>query len=468
MKLVKLFKLGNGLTLSLLMGLAITLLATGLIMVNQPPQVAQAQFSDLMAAQSQYSNIAGTDLGACALCHTATFGFNSYGEAYKSSDKDFVGIENQDSDGDGFTNLEEIMALTFPGDPASMPAVPTPTPPPADTPTPPPPVDTPTPPPVDTPTPPPADTPTPPPPVDTPTPPPSTPAPQPGNVVVSISANGSSSVTVGDEFEVKIMAQGADAASAIYGAQFKLNFPPDHLNVVAGTLQPSAAMSPRVIAVSEIDNDEGMVQLAYSRQGDVEGLTGDVILATVRFRAVSATDEAELSLSEDALILGTKAADSIPVSINDLEVSIVDPGSSTATVSGNIALEGKTDHSGATVLLQGTSFLAITDSSGNYSLSNVAEGTYATIEADAPGRLRAICTDKAVSAPITELNAVTLLSGDLNGDDLIDISDATTVGVDFGTSNNRSDLNGDGTVNVLDLILVAKNYGTNGPSDWTC
>jgi hypothetical protein len=35
----------------------------------------------------------------------------------------FTGIEGQDSDGDGFTNLEEINALTFPGDPTDYPVI---------------------------------------------------------------------------------------------------------------------------------------------------------------------------------------------------------------------------------------------------------------------------------------------------------------------------------------------------------
>ncbi|AFV22606.1 hypothetical protein Mpsy_0395 [Methanolobus psychrophilus R15] len=41
--------------------------------------------------------------------------------AYAASGRDFASIEALDSDGDGFTNLEEINTLTFPGDPADYP-----------------------------------------------------------------------------------------------------------------------------------------------------------------------------------------------------------------------------------------------------------------------------------------------------------------------------------------------------------
>ncbi len=418
MNSVKLFLKEHSSISVISMSLVAILLAVGLTILNHPPEITQAQFADLTAAQTQYSNIAGTALDACGLCHTASFGFNDYGLAYVTSGKDFVGIEGQDSDGDGFTNIEEIIALTFPGDASSKPTAPTPTPPP------------------------------------------------PGNVVVSIS--GPDSVSVGDEFEVEIVAQGADVGSAIYGAQFKLNFVTANLQVVDGSLQLDAAMSPNVIAVSKADNDTGIVQLAYSRQGDVAGLTGNVTLATMRFRATSATEGASLSLSESDLILGTKEADSIPISsVTGLTVDITQPGSNKATVSGQVSLPGKSDQSGSIVSLEGSGLSATTDNDGNFNITSVNEGTY-TVEASASGHLEAVCTDKTVSAPTTQLAPVSLIPGDLNGDDQIDITDATTIGVDFGSSRSRSDLNGDGTVNVLDLILLANNFGASGPSNWVC
>jgi hypothetical protein len=42
--------------------------------------------------------------------------------------RQFAPIEELDSDGDGVINLDEIVALTFPGDPADVPALPSPTP----------------------------------------------------------------------------------------------------------------------------------------------------------------------------------------------------------------------------------------------------------------------------------------------------------------------------------------------------
>jgi hypothetical protein len=64
----------------------------------------------------------GTRLDSCTLCHSTTPALNSYGAAYGNNDRNFATIEPLDSDSDGFSNIVEINARTFPGDPNSKPA----------------------------------------------------------------------------------------------------------------------------------------------------------------------------------------------------------------------------------------------------------------------------------------------------------------------------------------------------------
>jgi hypothetical protein len=64
--------------------------------------------------------------GNCSVCHTSPPSRNSYGDAYRSAGHNFSSIESQDSDGDGFTNIEEINAGTFPGNSSSTPPTATP------------------------------------------------------------------------------------------------------------------------------------------------------------------------------------------------------------------------------------------------------------------------------------------------------------------------------------------------------
>ena len=78
-----------------------------------------------------YPWIAGTRLTAkkkaCFLCHLPRSDeHNEYGQHYfetgwHTGQHDFKIIEHLDSDGDGYTNIEEIQKLTNPGDPNDYP-----------------------------------------------------------------------------------------------------------------------------------------------------------------------------------------------------------------------------------------------------------------------------------------------------------------------------------------------------------
>ncbi len=72
----------------------------------------------------------------CLLCHTgyptsspSINTLNNYGNDYANSGYDFAAVETLDSDGDGYTNIAEILAGTYPGDAASRPAAADTTPP---------------------------------------------------------------------------------------------------------------------------------------------------------------------------------------------------------------------------------------------------------------------------------------------------------------------------------------------------
>lgn len=92
-----------------------------IILLGSPIVSARPAYLD---AFNQQYDTEGTRLDACATCHINPSGGgtrNPYGMAYGASGRDFASVEALDSDGDGFTNLEEINALTFPGDPADYP-----------------------------------------------------------------------------------------------------------------------------------------------------------------------------------------------------------------------------------------------------------------------------------------------------------------------------------------------------------
>lgn len=93
-------------------------------MVLAGASVASA-YSSLQTSFNQHYDTNDTKLDSCDICHTGpnSGSLDLYGKAYSSSGRNFASIEDLDSDGDGFTNLEEIEALTWPGDSADYPVV---------------------------------------------------------------------------------------------------------------------------------------------------------------------------------------------------------------------------------------------------------------------------------------------------------------------------------------------------------
>jgi hypothetical protein len=89
---------------------------------------ADAKSDYLAAFRGEYPAAVGSRIDTCSLCHSAIPQLNPYGSAFSGAGREFASIGPLDSDGDDVINLVEISALTFPGDPADLPALPTPTP----------------------------------------------------------------------------------------------------------------------------------------------------------------------------------------------------------------------------------------------------------------------------------------------------------------------------------------------------
>ena len=93
-------------------------------------------------------------------------------------------------------------------------------------------------------------------------------------------------------------------------------------------------------------------------------------------------------------------------------------------------------------------------------------GTY-TVVASAPGFLKAQGSPVLTAGATTTLQTVSLLAGDIDGNDVIDQFDALTIGINYNlAAPAAADLNNDGIINVLDLELLAANYHQSGALVW--
>ncbi len=131
------------------------MLVVALVMLTGMVSLAQAAYhhegeADSPKFVSVYPAAEGTKLDSCALCHTGgeyeknpgqwvtvgscqwchlTYGYdgsgeiketmNPYGADYNAAGRSagaFASIDGKDSDGDGYTNRQEINALSYPGD----------------------------------------------------------------------------------------------------------------------------------------------------------------------------------------------------------------------------------------------------------------------------------------------------------------------------------------------------------------
>jgi hypothetical protein len=323
----------------------------------------------------------------------------------------------------------------------------------------------------------------------------------------SLVMTGPTTAPAGETFLVEVIAQDVPQPG-LYGVQFDINFDPDLIS--ASNLQINPNLS--FILFDDIDNTLGNIRLVASRQGDVPGLTGDVTLLT--FEATAApTASGDATFTFDNELIGDPQAIAFEVTSQSYTVSIETDGTATSTptatptptdtatpptetatptptdtptstptptptglvviiIPGQVILPGQAgdDWSGATVTVDDTGQSAVTNAAGNFTLPDVPTGQHSSITADAPGYLPAICTLPTITTPATPLTTVTLLSGDVNDDNLVDITDATGVGASFGDTGPglSTDINRDEAVDILDIILITVNFGETGPQAWAC
>jgi hypothetical protein len=150
----------------------------------------------------------------------------------------------------------------------------------------------------------------------------------------------------------------------------------------------------------------------------------------------------------------------------------VTPSPNEKALVGQVNLQGRASSQGVTVIVDegGSTPVNVTpDADGNFRVNNLTGDTNISVTADAPKYLSAVCTLPSVNNSETNLGSITLLSGDLNDDEAVDVLDMVIIGNNFGQTGSDlpTDQNQDGVVDIYDLILVGKNFGKT-TQIWSC
>ncbi len=83
--------------------------------------------------------------------------------------------------------------------------------------------------------------------------------------------------------------------------------------------------------------------------------------------------------------------------------------------------------------------------------------------------LVALCAASTIMAFTPVHPAKALIPGDLNGDGVVNITDAIMASAAFGSVtgdlnyNPLADMNSDGKVDIFDMLMLAMNFGQTGP-----
>jgi hypothetical protein len=134
-----------------------------------------------------------------------------------------------------------------------------------------------------------------------------------------------------------------------------------------------------------------------------------------------------------------------------------------------VILERRTSSADATVSVG--ALATTTDPSGAFVLSEVPAGTH-TIEATHPSYLRSWHSFSLAAGETAVLPDVTLLGGDVNQDDHIELADADALGLAWNSTPadahwfQAGDITDDQVINVLDMVAVQFNYFAVAPGAW--
>jgi hypothetical protein len=284
----------------------------------------------------------------------------------------------------------------------------------------------------------------------------------------------SQNVGIGDAFTVDIF---VDPDTDIVMAQCSLSFDFDASLVTANNVTEGNLLSqggaPTYFLSGTIDNVAGTITgVAGAIATPGASVSQPGIFATISFTAGTAVGTSQFNLSN--VIVGNLQGHAVAITVTGGEIIITGP-----TVNGQVAFQGRPtppDASWITDLtvtfIQDTTVVrtenVTTDSVGNFTIPDVAAGTY-NICVKSPRALSELETGVVmVSGTTTAVDFDILREGDANNDDTVFLDDYALLYAAYGSApgdinwNDNCDFNRNGAVDLGDYALLYANYGQVG------
>ncbi|MCP4140507.1 MAG: hypothetical protein GY755_09490 [Chloroflexi bacterium] len=238
-------------------------------------------------------------------------------------------------------------------------------------------------------------------------------------------------------------------------AEFSCTYPVDVVSI-SNIVVTDLFGTDSAVAISDPQDGSFIVAIAGSN-GQTATASGDAFTFTATgLQAGEATITCTAKTSTGDAVLTELDPSTAVLTVEEAVVDGIVAGQVLASKAVTVNLYNPDDSLAATVAAE---------ADGTFSLTAPA-GTY-TVEAVASGFVRAEGSAVIVAGETTTMPTVTLIAGDIDGNDVVDQYDAMTIGMSYNTATpDAADLNGDAVINVLDLEIVATNYNQSGPVLW--
>lgn len=260
----------------------------------------------------------------------------------------------------------------------------------------------------------------------------------------------------GDPISVALNIQNANN---LYAAQSTCAVNPAILQPHVGIFGNFFDLVNRLVGANVISPTLGTWTGAISQRSPALPLSGDGLFATVTY---TASNPGVTAITCDPLF-SDRDGFTQTVSFSGANITVLPFGA----ISGTVKYQGRLNHAAITVSATGmVTFTQLTNAAGAVAFDQLKTGSY-QLKADASLYLPR-CTDNiaVTSGQTATLTATTLLGGDVNDDDVINIGDATRIGAEFGSADPGADINADEVVNVQDLAILGGNYEVSGCQPW--